>query len=107
MEVRASSEGLASATVAKRAEDSGGTARDEALADARLLEFAAGWRPALNLHGADEANDRARCVDETPNLKDAPLVPLAAQGAALNPLDLERAWFDGRGRLMCLARGAG
>ena len=49
----------------------------------------------------------ARWIGETPRFNDAPLVPLAAQGAALNLLTLERAWLDGRGSFMCLARGAG
>ena len=39
----------------------------------------------------------ARWIGETPNLKNAMLVPLAAQGAALNLLTLERAWCDERG----------
>jgi hypothetical protein len=37
----------------------------------------------------------------------APLVPLAALCAAINLLTLERAWCDGRGWLMRMARGAG
>jgi hypothetical protein len=36
-------------------------------------------------------------LDEMPTFNIAPLVPLAAQGAALNLLTLERAWCDGRG----------
>jgi hypothetical protein len=48
-----------------------------------------------------------RWIGETPSLNIAPLVPLAAQGAALNLLALERAWCDGRRRLMRMARGAG
>jgi hypothetical protein len=42
----------------------------------------------------------ARWIDETPSFNSAPLVPSAAQGAALNLLALERAWCDGRGWLM-------
>ena len=48
-----------------------------------------------------------RWIGETPSFNDAPLVPLAAQGAALNLLALERAWFDGRGWFKRMARGAG
>ena len=42
-----------------------------------------------------------------PSLNIAPLVPFAALRAAFNLLTLERAWFDERGCLMRLARGAG
>jgi hypothetical protein len=48
-----------------------------------------------------------RWIDETPSFNIAPLVPFAARGAALNLLALKRAWCDGRGRLMRMARGAG
>ena len=42
-----------------------------------------------------------------PSLNIAPLVPFAALCAAFNLLTLERAWFDERGCLMRMARGAG
>ena len=41
------------------------------------------------------------------SLNIAPLVPFAALCAAFNLLTLEGAWFDERGCLMRLARGAG
>ena len=37
-----------------------------------------------------------RWLGDSPNLNIALLVPIAAQGAALNLLALERAWCDGR-----------
>ena len=49
----------------------------------------------------------ARWLGEMRLLNFAPLVPLAALCAAFNLLTLERAWCDGRGCLMRMARGAG
>ena len=49
----------------------------------------------------------ARRLGAKPSLNIAPLVPFAALCAAFNLLTLERAWFDERGCLMRLARGAG
>jgi hypothetical protein len=115
---------------AKRTEAGGGTARTEALDDARSVELHPLGRSDLRLHGEDEANQRcegaattdwlsggamrsglmlllARKFDAKPSPKDALLVPFAARGAALNLLALERAWFDGREWLMRMARGAG